>query len=279
MAVSTTTQGTTRPRAELRPSRFTDTLASEWAKLFSVRSTYIMLALGLVLSIGMTALVSLAVGSTYEDWSPADQAEFEPIMFSLVGIAFGGIVYAVFGVMAVTGEYSSGMMRLTLSATPQRGRVFAAKALIVTGVMAVFSLLTSVGMFLVGQAVLGSFDMPTTSLGNADAQRAVFGTGLGGPFFPLIGLALGFLLRSTAGALTAVLAIIWLPEIFGGLLPMWWRENVLSLLPGPAMDSVALGHIVESPMYGDAAVGALVAGAWLVLFLGAAYLSLVRRDA
>lgn len=275
MATTTVPQG----RIAVRPARFTDTLASEWAKLFSVRSTYIMLALGLLLSIGMTALVSLAVGSTYDDWAPADQAAFEPIMFSLVGIIFGGIVYSVFGVLAVTGEYSSGQIRLTLTATPRRGRVLAAKALIVAAVMVVFGTIATVGMFLVGQSVLGSFDMPTTTLADPDAQRAVFGTGLTGAFFPLIGLALGFLLRSTAGAVTAVLAIIWLPEIFGGLLPMWWRENVLSMLPGPAMDSAVLGHILDSPMYPDPVVGAFVAAGWLVVFLGAAYLRLARRDA
>ncbi|MEX2373504.1 MAG: hypothetical protein WD800_06840, partial [Dehalococcoidia bacterium] len=76
-----TSQATTTSVAGIapRPARFTDTLASEWAKLFSLRSTYITLALGLVLSVGMTALISLAVGSTFDDWAPADQAEFEPI--------------------------------------------------------------------------------------------------------------------------------------------------------------------------------------------------------
>jgi ABC-2 type transport system permease protein len=262
-----------------RPARFADTLASEWSKLFSVRSTYIMLALGIVLSIGMTALVSLAVGSTFDDWNAAEQADFEPIMFSLVGIIFGGIVYSVFGVLAVSGEYSSGMIRQTLTATPRRGRVLAAKAVIVAVVLLVFSLITTLGMFLVGQMIYESFDMPTVGLGDADAQRAVLGVGLTGPLFPLIGLSLAFILRSTAGAITAVLAVLWLPEIFGGLLPMWWRENVISLLPGPAMDSVSIGHIVDSATYSDPAIGALITAAWMVIFLGGAWLMLVRRDA
>lgn len=266
-------------RATTRPSRFTNTLASEWSKIFSVRSTYVTLALGLLLSLGMTALVSLAVGSTYDEWNPTDQASFEPIMFSLVGIVFGGIVFSVFGVLVASGEYASGMIRLTLTATPRRGRVLAAKALIVTVVVGVLSLVTTVGMFFIGQAILGSYDMPTVTLSDPDAQRAVFGIGLTGAFFPLIGLALAFLLRSTAGAITAVLGILWLPEIFGGLLPLWWRENVLSLLPGPALDSAVISHIADSPMYSDPAVGGLVAAGWLVIFLGAAYVLLVRRDA
>ena len=106
----------------VRRAGFGNTLASEWTKLFSVRSTYIMIALGLALSFGLTALVGLAVGSTYDDWSPADREEFEPIMFSMAGILFGGIVFTVFGVLAASGEYTSGMIRTTLAATPRRWR-------------------------------------------------------------------------------------------------------------------------------------------------------------
>jgi ABC-2 type transport system permease protein len=275
MAIASALQSNETPRAV----RFGDTLASEWMKLTSLRSTYITLGLGLILSIGMSALVSLAVGSTFDDWNAEDQAEFEPIMFSMVGIVLGGIVYAVFGVMAVTGEYASRMIRLTLTATPRRGRVLAAKVILVTVLMLIFGLLTMVGMFLVGQAILDSYGMPTAALGDSDAQRAVFGLAALAPLFPVIGLALGVLLRSTASAITAVLAIIWLPEIFGGLLPMWWRENVLSLLPGPAADSIASGHITDSPMYSDPLLGGAVTVIWLVLFLGAAYLRLQKQDA
>jgi len=68
--LTTITSGAVRTY-EARPSRFPDTLASEWSKLFTQRSTYITLALGVVLSIGMTALISLAVGSTFDEWQPA----------------------------------------------------------------------------------------------------------------------------------------------------------------------------------------------------------------
>lgn len=263
----------------VRPTRFTDTLASEWSKLFSVRSTYIMLALGLVLSIGTTALVALAVGSTYDDWNPAEQADFEPIMFSMVGIIFGGIVFAVFGVLAASGEYSSGMIRQTLIATPRRWRVLAAKVVVVAVVLEIFSTIMTVGMFYVGQAIHGSYDMPSVGLDDPDARRAVIALSLMGPLFPIMGLALAFVLRSTAGAITAVLGILWLPEIFVGLLPQWWQENVVSLLPGPAMDSVAIGHIVESSRYSDPVTGGIITAVWMAIFLGAAWFFLTRRDA
>ncbi len=255
--------------------RFIDTLASEWFKLTTLRSTYVTLGLGVMLSIAMTALVSLAVGST-QDELPADLA---PATFSLVGNLFALTISAVFGVMAVTGEYSSGMVRLTLTATPRRSRMFWAKFLLVTPIMLVFGLITTLGMFLVGQLVLGAYGLPATDLGDPDARRLVLGIGALMPVFPLIGLALGFLLRSTAGAITSVLALLWLPVFLVEFFPMWWRANVFSLFPGAGVDSLTLSHIDDSPMYSDPAIGALIVVAWLAAFISAAYVSFSRRDA
>ncbi len=262
-------------RASARPASFLNTLAAEWSKVATLRSTYLTLGLGLALSIATSALVSLALGSTKGDWS----ADFSPITTSMVGNIWALIVYSVFGVLVMSREYSGGMIRLTLSATPRRGRVFAAKLILVSGITLVFGLLTTVGMFLVGQAVLGAYGMPTSNLGNADAQRMVLGLGATMPFFPIAGLALGVLLRGTAGAITAVLGFLWLPVIFGEFLPRWWQEHVMSLLPGSAMDSFTLAHIEPSASNVDPVVGAVIAGVWLVAILGAAYLTLVRRDA
>ena len=197
----------------------------------------------------------------------------------MVGSIWALIVYAVFGVLVMSREYSGGLIRLTLTATPQRGRVFVAKVLLVSGITLVFGLLTTVGMFLVGQAVLGAYGRPVTDLGDADAQRMVLGLGAVMPFFPLIGLALGVILRSTAGAITAVLGFIWLPVIFGEFLPRWWQENVMRLLPGAALDSLTVAHIEPSPTFSDPVVGAVIAGVWLVAVVGAASLTLLRRDA
>jgi ABC-2 type transport system permease protein len=281
MTTATTTTMTSTsmtPRAArvlVRPARFAHTLAAEWSKLAALRSTYFILGLGLVLSIGTTALVSLALGSTQDTWS----ADFSPITTSMVGNIWALIVYSVFGVLVMSREYSGGLIRLTLSATPRRGRVLAAKLLLVAGVTFVFGLLTTVGMFLVGQAILGAYGMPATDLGNADARRMVLGLGAVLPFFPLAGLALGVILRSTAGAITAVLGLLWLPEVFGDFLPTWVQEHVLSLLPSNAMDSVTLAHIEPSASNVDPLLGVAIAGAWLAAVVGAAYLTLVRRDA
>lgn len=255
--------------------RFLDTLASEWIKLTTLRSTYISLGLGVTVSIAMTALVSLAVGSIDEE----SVAGFGPIMFSLVGNLFALTISAVFGVMVVAGEYSSGMSRLTLTATPRRGRVLLAKLALLTPVMLVFGLVTSLGMFLVGQMVFEASGLPVTDLGDPDARRAVLGNAALMPVFPVIGLALGVLLRSTAGAITSVLALLWLPAFLVEFFPLWWREHVFSLFPGAGVDSLTLSHIDDAPTYSDPAFGALIVFAWLAAFGGAAYVSFLRRDA
>ena len=270
-----TTPLTATARAAARPASFFNTLAAEWSKLATLRATYLTLGLGVVLSIGTTALVCLALGSTQQSWS----ADFSPITTSMVGNIWALIVFSVFGVLVMSREYSGGLIRLTLSATPRRGRVFAAKLLLAILIIFVFGLLTTVAMFLVGQAILGAYGRPTTDLGNADVQRMVLGLGATMPFFPIIGLALGVLLRSTAGAITAILGFIWLPVIFGEFLPRWWQEHVMSLLPGAAMDSITVAHVEPSPTFSDPVVGAVIAGAWLAAIVGAAYLTLLRRDA
>ncbi len=259
---------------------FTATLASEWDKLVTVRSTWITLALAAMLSIGTTALFAWVTGWSWGEWSAADRAAFDPIEFSFVGTMFSTILFIVLGVSMVTSEYSSGMMRLTMMATPKRSRVLLAKAVIVTAVMLVVGTLINIANFLTAQAIFGAYDLPTVSLGDSDAFRVVvLGVGLTGPVFPLIGMALAFIFRSTALAITAVLALMFAPSFFGELLPRRWQEDVLAWLPGQAADSFAIGHLYpDSPMYLDPALGLVVAIGWLVLFISGAWLALNRRD-
>ena len=123
------------------------------------------------------------------------------------------------------------MMRLTLTATPRRGRVLAAKALVVAAVTLVAALVGNVAMFLLAQAILASYGIETTSLGDADALRAVLGSAALAPLFPVIGLALGIALRSTAATIIAVLAVIFAPPFLGGVLPQSWQGDALEYVP------------------------------------------------
>lgn len=275
MTAINTSTASVSPRA----TRFTDTLASEWVKLITLRSTYITLGLGVLLSIAMTAVVCVAVGSTFDGWPEGRQAQFAPVLMVMSGNVVALIAFAVFGVLPAASEYSSGMIRLTLAVTPRRGRVLLAQLVLVSGITLVLGVISSVAMFLVGAAVLEAYGIPVVSLADPDAQRFVFGIGAAMPLFPVLGLALGVVLRSTAGAITAVLGLLWLPQVFGELLPEWTAEHVLSLAPQSGADSITVAHLADSPIYSDPALGAVIVVAWLVTFVGAAYLTLVRRDA
>jgi ABC-2 type transport system permease protein len=254
------------------------TLTAEWAKLWSVRSSWVSIVLAVLLSIGVGALIAIAIGATADEM-PGGVEAFDPILFSLPGSIFWLILLSVLAVMFVSAEYSSGMIRLTFTITPQRARVFAAKVAIITVVSWVIATVATVGMFLASQAIFAGYDLPTAALDDPDALRVVAGLSVLAPLFPIIGVAIAFLLRSTAGAITAVLGIVFLPDILAPLLPAWWQENVIAWLPAAASDAITIGHLEQTPYALDVGPAIAAVIGWLILFLALAYLSVVRRDA
>lgn len=269
---STVTRGAAN---RTRTTSFANTLASEWSKMASLRATHLTLALGFFLSVATTAIAAFAMGASNAEWP----AEFDPILFSMVGNIFALIVFSVFGVLAVSREYTSGMIRLSLVATPNRSRVLVAKLLLVGAITLVVGMLTTISMFLVGQAILGAYGLPNANLANADARWVVFGLGATMAFFPILGLAFGVLLRSTAGGITTVLGILWLPQIFSAVAPMWAREHIISLMPGTALDSLTIGQMKYAPEYSATSLAAVLVTGWLLAIVGAAFIVLRQRDA
>lgn len=261
-----------RPRAG-----FSATLASEWTKLATLRSTYVVTGLAVVLAVATSALAALATGTTYDDWSAADRADFDPVLYPLLGGIVLAILLPILGVRAVTTEYSTGMIRLTLTATPRRERVVLAKACAVSAVALVTAAIATVLMFLAAQVIYGEYGLETESLLDADALRAVLVSSALAPVFPVIAVALAVLLRSTVGAIVTVLAFVFLPGILGELLPSWWQKYIDAYLPGSATDSLAIPHLIETEL--GPATAALVLAGWLVAFLAAACVVIARRDA
>lgn len=258
---------------------FAATFASERTKLATVRSTYVVVGLGILLALLLTVGSGIALGETWGDWNAAERAEFDPTLFGITGMVFTGIFFSVLGVMAAASEFSSGMIRVTLTATPRRGRVLAAKAAAISALTLVAGLVATVAMFLVAQAIYGSYDLPTASLADSETLRAILLIVALGPLFPVIGLTLAVLLRRSAGAVATLLAMIFAPVIFGGLLPAWFQDNVLRYFPGAAQDSLSLSHLTDGPENIGTFVALVVMAAWLAAFAGAAYLALTRRDA
>jgi ABC-2 type transport system permease protein len=254
-------------------------IRSEWTKLSTLRATRVQVTIAVLLSPALSALAALIVGLTYGDWKPQDVADFQPIEFSMIGSLVGGIVFAVLGVRAITAEYGTGMIKLSLTATPRRERLLAAKAAIVALVTLVAGTVMTLAMFLVAQAIFSGYDVKSAGLGDGDALRAVLATAFTSPIVPLFALSLGFMLRSTAGAITSVLGLIFVPAIVGAILPQSWQDHVLIYLPGAASDAIAFGQLPDAP-HGLAPVPAvLVLLAWTALFLGGAWAALERRDA
>jgi ABC-2 type transport system permease protein len=258
---------------------FSAPLRSEWTKLSSLRSTKVMLVCSLLFALALTALLALVVGNTWDDWKPADRRDYEPIGAALIGQLASAILFLVIGVKAATAEYGAGMMRLTLTATPRRGRVLAAKALVIAAVTIVAGLVGNVAMFLLAKGILSSYGIESPSPTDGDVLRAVLGSAALTPLFPIIGLALGIALRSTAATIIAVLAVIFGPPFLGGLVPQSWQGDALEYLPMSASDAISIGHLPDTAAGLSPVLAALVVAGWLAVFLGGAWAIFERRDA
>jgi ABC-2 type transport system permease protein len=247
----------------------------EWLKLRSVRSTWWTL---LVFAAGMIGLAVLVM--IHQHWavmSAADRVSFDPTNDSYAGLAIGQLALGVLGVLAVTSEFSSGMIRATFAAVPRRPLVLAAKAAIVAAVTLVAGEILAFVAFAVGEAVLKN-PAPHASLGQPGVLRAVLMAGAYPALIALIGLGLGALIRHTAGAISAVVGVLFvLPLILvplgtslqnsiGQFLPMVIAENSLTAVK-PVAHSLSPG--VGLALLCGYAAAALVAGGW----------ALARRDA
>ena len=247
----------------------------EWLKLRSVRSTWWTL---LVFSVGMIGLAVLVM--IHQHWatmSAADRASFDPTNDSYAGLAIGQLALGVLGVLAVTSEFSSGMIRATFAAAPRRPLVLAAKAAIVAAVTLVAGEILAFVAFGVGEAVLKS-PAPHASLGQPGVLRAVLMAGAYPALIALIGLGLGALIRHTAGAISALVGVLFvLPLILvplgtsiqnaaGQFMPMLIGENSLTAVK-PVTHSLSPG--VGFALLCLYALAALAVGTW----------ALARRDA
>jgi ABC-2 type transport system permease protein len=281
MAVITvTTQSPLSARVTDRTRNFGDVLRSEWTKLRSVRSTYWTLLAAVVITVGISALVSAIYVNQYPTMSASDRAFFDPTHFTLIGVFLAQFAIGVLGVLTITGEYSTGAIRSTLAAVPQRRTVLAAKATVFAGVSVVVGLVSCFAAFFVGQAILSTQGLQA-HLGDPGVLRAVAGSGLYLAILGLFALGVGTLLRRSAGAISALFGVILVLPVLVQTLPSSWTDSIAKYLPSNAGEAIA--HTVQAgprlgPMlspWAGMGVFALYAAAALV-FAGFA---LHRRDA
>ena len=204
-------------------------LRSEFTKLRSVRSTYWTLLALVVVSIGIGAAIS--AGSANQPHSPGDG--FDATQVSLIAFfELGQLVIAVLGALAITSEYSTGMIRTSLTAMPRRGTVYAAKAAVFGAVALVVSLVTSFLAFFVGQAILHGTVHATLS--QPDVLRAIVGSALFVTVVGLIAFGVGAIIRHSAGAITTVIGMMFIIPIIVQVLPQTWRYDLIRFLPDSA---------------------------------------------
>ena len=220
-------------RAAFRPATFADVLRSEWTKLRSVRSTFWALTATVVLGIGLGAAISAAAARGYAKSSASGKLSWDPTGVSTSGMAIASLAIAVLGVLFISSEYSSGMIRTSLTAVPKRGRVLAAKSLVFAVVTFVVGEVASFAAFFAGQALI-SGHAPRAALGDPGVARAVVGAGLVLAALAGLSVAAGTLLRHPAAAIAAVIAVLFVLPGIAGALPDSWRNPVTEFWPTQA---------------------------------------------
>jgi ABC-2 type transport system permease protein len=203
---------------------FGGALRSEFTKIRSVRSTYWTLFALVVVTIGFGALACW--GAANHEHGPF----FDATQRSLGGLYISQLVIGVLGVLVISAEYSTGMIRTTLSTMPYRGTIVAAKAVVFTVVAFVTGLITCFASFFIGQAFLSSHHLNAT-LGQPNVLRAVIGGALFLTACGLLGFGLGLLLRHTAGAITAVVVLLFVVTLLTGFLPQSWQNDIEKWVP------------------------------------------------
>ncbi|WP_406479878.1 ABC transporter permease subunit [Streptomyces platensis] len=250
-------------------------IRSEWTKIRSVRSTVWTLGIAVVVTIGLGVLICTLANNDFSSMPARDRLTFDATNISFAGMGLGQLAMIVFGVLVVSNEYSTGMIRASLAAVPQRGTFLFCKLLVATALVLVVGLATSFITFFAGQAVLGDL---RAHLGDPGVLRAVFGGGLYMTLIALFSMAVATMLRSPMLSLGILMPFFFLiSNILGNVsatrkvgryLPDQAGSKIMQVVPR-ANDQVPYG-----PWGG---LGIMIA--WTVVALICGFVLLKRRDA
>jgi ABC-type transport system involved in multi-copper enzyme maturation permease subunit len=271
-----------------RRAGFGGALRSEWTKLISLRSTVVTLLATMAVTIGLSTLVAWGSSNQirFQLAHPGlrgerfDPSTFDSVQASMFGLIFGQLVIAVIGAMAITSEYGTGMIRTSLTAQPRRMITLSAKLVVFTAVALVTGLISTFASFFIGQHFYATVNL-YVGLGAPNVLRAVIGGALFLTVAGLLSFGLGAILRHTAGAITAAVAVLFISFILFQFLPSDWQDHVRRWLPFVAGSSIwtSKSHPSEA---------AVMWGVWpeFGIFTGYAVLAVIigavlfqRRDA
>lgn len=248
-------------------------LQSELTKFRTLRSTTYTMAAAVVLMIGIGAVFVAVTASQYH----MGPAGIDAVSTSLTGTVFAVVAFGVLGVLMMSGEYTTGMIRASLTAVPRRLPVLWAKLAVFAGTVFAVSLAASFISFFLGQALLSGHHL-NVAITAPGALRSVIGAALYVTVAGLTGVAMGALFRNTAAAIATFAGVFFVLPPLTGLLPASISNNLAPYLPSNAGEVLWGGasslQNALSPWTGFA----LLCG-YAVVLIGAAAWRLRRADA
>ncbi|MFD5628208.1 ABC transporter permease [Streptomyces sp. NPDC127072] len=253
----------------------TQVLQSEWTKIRSVASTIWTLGLAAVVTIALGILISLLSKNDFDNLSENDKLSFDPTFISFAGMSLGQLAMIVFGVLVVSNEYSTGMIRTSLAAVPQRGTFLFSKIAVATVLAFVVGIITSFVAFFLGQAMLGSHK---ASIGDPGVLRAVIGGGLYMTLIAVFSMGVATMLRSPMLSLGILMPFFFLiSNILGNVSA---TKKIGQYLPDQAGSRImqVVTPIDDDTPYGPWG-GLAIMVAWVALAVLGGYALLKRRDA
>lgn len=254
----------------------TDVLNSEWLKLRSVRSTtYLLLAIVLSLLVG--TLVSYLMTADWDTSPPDLQQKFGAADPGVMVVPFAQFFLGVLGALAITTEYGSGMIRTALVSVPRRAAYLLGKTAVVAGASLAVAVVTTFLSYQTGELITGDRPAPISAYASfTDALPTLLANTASLVVLSLVGLGLGFLLRSTAGTLVSLCALLFVLPSLTLLLPSPWNERAYSVML-PSLAPQLSGEMSGGSL--SPVQAALVMVVYVVLALGAGAAALLRRDA
>ncbi|WP_421118112.1 ABC transporter permease [Aquihabitans daechungensis] len=249
----------------------TQMIHAEWSKLRSVRSTTTTVIGSVVLALAFGAIVPLTQIGQWDEMSAAQQADVDPVSTSLIGVLFATLFIGSLAVRSVTGEHTTGMIRQTFAAMPQRRAVYLSKAVIIGLIGLTSSLVANVGAFVIGQGVLADVDIDQ-SIWASDSIRAIVLGATAVGVVAVLGVGLGGLMRRTAPATALLVTVIIGSQLFSVIVP----ESARPYVPGSALQATVTA--TPTPDMLAPATAVLVLALYAAVALTLACLAVTRRD-
>jgi ABC-2 type transport system permease protein len=282
MSVTATAEAPATAARQGRPAGFGHLVLSEWTKIRSVRSTAWTLIAFVIVTIGFAALITWVTEANWNGLHAAARdaravADPTSIIFG-VAVYLGQLTLSVFGVLVISTEYSTGVIRASLLAVPKRLPMLLAKIVVFAILVAILAEIVAFGSFFVGSAILHPH--VSVSLSAPGILRATIGAGLYLTVFGLFAMGIATLVRHTAGAISIAVGVAFLLPILAGLLPdtSFWN-HLVGYLPEQAGSLIYLVHETSNQIVLSPWEGFGVLCIWAVLLLGIGGYLLRRRDA